>query len=257
MVMNKRYYILTAVISYLFFVIATLPASLAKNLIEKNTAVSIQGISGTLWQGKIQTLQINRSITLTNTSWTLTVWKLITGRAEADINSNFDGDEINTKIGSSFLGKIFIDDLSATLQASNVARLANIPLVQLSGKIDIDIEHADWQQGYPPTAKGELNWNNATLTVAETVSLGNIKVILGDSEEQQLVAEIKNNKGDILIEGDAKVIPETDYALNIKLSPTATASDNTKRSLALFSKKQPNGDFLLNRTGSLNQIGLM
>jgi hypothetical protein len=53
--MKKRSYIITAVVSYLVFLTATTPASMFSSLLEDNSPVKLQGISGTLWQGKAST----------------------------------------------------------------------------------------------------------------------------------------------------------------------------------------------------------
>jgi len=132
-----------------------------------------------------------------------------------------------------------------------------MPLVQLDGTIDINIEHAEWQENTLPMATGNINWRLASVTVAESVSLGNLTITLGESDNEQLNANIINQGGDIKINGNAELVPETNYAVNIKLSPTATASDNIKRSLGMFAKRQTNGDFVFINEGSLNQIGLM
>ena len=95
------------------------------------------------------------------------------------------------------------------------------------------------------------------MSVTESASLGDVSITLSESEEQLLIAKIKNQGGDIKIGGSAELVPEENYAVNITLSPTATASNNIKQSLELFSKKQNNGTYLINNTGSLNQIGLL
>jgi hypothetical protein len=122
--------------------------------------------------------------------------------------------------------------------------------------ITLDIEHAQWKIDELPLASGNIIWNDATISVAETVSLGNLKIILSENEQHFLSADIKNKGGDILVNGKADLVPEKNYSVNVKLSPTASASDNVERSLSLFAQKQRNGDFLLKKTGPLNQLGL-
>jgi hypothetical protein len=162
--------------------------------------------------------------------------------------------DIRSEIGTSFLGRYFINDLSAKMLAKDVAQLANIPLAQLSGLISLDIEHARWKQGELPTATGIINWKDATVTVADTASLGNVSIILSESDQDLLNAEIKNQGGDIKISGTAELVPESDYAVDIKLTPTASANNNIKQSLGLFAQRQNNGDYILKKSGPLNQI---
>lgn len=255
--MKKRVYIFVAIASYLILLIATIPASLITNAVNDKSIVTIQGISGSLWNGKAYAILINNKIELKNTSWSFSLWKILIGKISIDINSQYLENDISAEIGTSFLGTYFINDLNAKISAQEVAQLVNIPLVQLSGLISLNIDHAQWKQGELPLATGVINWSNAEVTVADTASLGNVSITLSESEQQLLNADIKNQGGDIKINGIAELVPEADYAINIMLLPTASASDNIKQSLGLFAKKQNNGEYLLKHSGALNQMGLI
>lgn len=250
--MKKRYYFLTAIVSYFILLIATIPARPITDLLNENSPVTIQGVSGTLWQGTAYSITVE-NIQLKKTEWSFSPWQLFTGKLSTDINTNLLDNNISAEVGTSLLGRYFINDLSAKISASEVAELANIPFAQLAGTITINIEHAQWKQGETPLATGEINWKDASITVADTASLGNINIILSESE-QQLNAEIKNQGGDLKIAGTAELSEETKYSVDVKLSPTATANNNLKQSLGLFAKRQSNGEYVLKKSGSLDQI---
>ena len=252
--MKKRSYIITAIVSYLVFLTATIPASMFSSLLEDNSPVKLQGISGTLWQGKASSISIDNTIRLQTTRWSFSPWKLFIGQIALDIETRYMDNDIRSEIGTSFLGRYFINDLSAKILAKDVAQLADIPLAQLSGLIALDIEHAQWKQGELPIATGIINWKDATVTVADTASLGNVSITLSESDQDLLNAEIKNQGGDIKISGTAELVPEADYAVDIKLTPTASANNNIKQSLGLFAQRQNNGDYILKKSGPLNQI---
>jgi len=254
--MKKRYYIFTAIASYLVLLIATIPAKPVTDLLD-DKLLTLQGVSGTLWDGKAYAVFIDDTIRLKNTEWSINAWKILIGQFSVDVNTRYLDNNISTEVGSSFLGRLYINQLSAELPAQEVTQLANIPLAELTGLISVNIEHAEWKQGELPVASGEINWKDATITVAETASLGNVYITLQESEQQLLNANIRNQGGDIKISGTAQLVPEADYAVNIKLSPTTSASNNIKQSLGLFAKKQKNGDYLFKNSGSLNQIGLI
>ena len=255
--MKKKVYIFTAVASYLILLIATIPASLITKTVNNSGIVAIQGISGSLWNGKAYIILIDNNFELKNTKWSFSLWRILTGKISIDINGQYLENDISAEIGTSFLGRYFVKNLQAEIPAQKVMQLVNIPLVQLSGLINFNIDHAQWKQGELPLATGVINWNNALVTVADTVPLGNVSITLRESEQQLLNAEIKNQGGDIKINGMAELVPEADYAINIKLLPTASASDNIKQSLGLIAKKQDNGEYLLNYSGPLNQMGLI
>ena len=252
--MKKKHYLLIIVFSYLFFLLSNIPASMVTKLISSNANVDMRGISGTIWEGEATLISINNAIELNNTKWSTTIWKLLLGQLAFQTSSEFDDKNIESEVGVSFLNNYFINDLTATISAEKVTALANIPLVQLSGDFNLLIDHAHWKKDELPLATGVITWNQATVTVSDTVSLGKIIVTLSENDQQFLLANITNNDGDILVNGKAELIPEANYSVDIKLTPTASTSDNIKSSLGLFAKKQKNGDFLFKNTGQLNQL---
>jgi len=253
--MNKKHYFFIIIFSYLLFLITTIPIGTVIKTINTNTPIDIRGASGTIWNGQAISISINRTVQLDNTEWSFTIWKLLTGKITYQISSHYNKNPIEGEIGSSFLGQYFINDFTAKIAAEKLAKLADIPLVQLSGDIAFNIDHAHWKRDTLPLAIGTIRWDTAAITVADTVSLGEITIVLSENDEQLLNAEIKNKGGDILVSGKAELIPEANYSADIKLSPTSSASGNIKNSLALFAKKQKNGNFLLKKTGQINQLG--
>jgi hypothetical protein len=254
--MKKKHYLLIVVFSYLFFLLSAIPASMVTKLINNDATVDMRGISGTIWKGEAVHISINNSIELNNTTWSFTIWKLLLGQFAFQASSYFDDKNIESEIGVSFLNKYFVNDLTATVSAEKVTELANIPLVQLSGNFKLLLDHAHWKRDELPLATGVITWNQATVTVSDTVSLGKITVTLSENDQQLLLANITNNDGDISVNGKAELIPEADYSVDIKLTPTASTSDNIKSGLGLFAKKQKNGDFLFKNTGQLSQLEL-
>ena len=252
--MKKRHYILTAVISYLLLLIATIPAKPVTDLINANTPITIQGVSGTLWNGKAYLITAQNNIKIDRTEWSFSLWKLFLGKVAVDVDAKFLDNDVSAELGTSFLGRYFINDLSAKIDAQEVTRLANIPLAQLYGMIAIEIESAQWKQGELPLASGEIRWTEASVAVADTASLGNVSILLSESDEQLLNAEINNQGGDIKINGTAGLVPEADYTVDLKLLPLASANNNIKQALGMFAQRQNNGEYTLKKSGSLNQI---
>ncbi len=255
--MKKTSYILVAIAAYLTLLIATIPAHLISAPVNDMGVINIQGVSGSLWDGKAYSITINNNVEFKNTQWSFSGWKILVGRIALDLSSQFEENDISAELGLSFAGRVFINNLKAEISAQQVAQLANIPMAQLAGLISINIDSAQWKQGELPVASGVINWRNAEVTVAETASLGDVTITLFESAQQRLQADIKNQGGDIKIDGMAELLAEADYAVNITLLPTASASNNIKQSLGFFAKRQDSGEYLLKHSGSLHAIGLM
>ena len=125
---------------------ATIPAKPVTDLLNDNSSVTMQGVSGTLWNGKAYIISFE-GIQLKKTEWSFNLWKLFIGSIAIDINSHFSDNDISAELGTSFTGRYFVNDLSAKITAQEVTRLAAIPLAQLDGMISLNIEHAQWKQG--------------------------------------------------------------------------------------------------------------
>lgn len=251
--MKKQHYLLTAIAAYIILLVITIPAKVITDIINENTPANIQGVNGTVWQGSAYIITIN-NLQFKKTNWSFESWKLLTGKVAVDVDSQFLGNKVSAEFGSSFTGRYFANEVSAKIAAREAAKLANIPLVQLDGMINLDIKHAQWKQGELPLATGTVQWKNASVTVAERAALGNVNIILSESDQQLLNADIKNQGGDILISGSAKLLANNNYALDLKLMPTASANNNIKQSLGFFAQKQKNGEYLLKKSGPLNQL---
>lgn len=254
--MKTRHYLLTGIIAYIVFLIATLPAAPVLGLLDGNNSIQIDSVRGTVWHGSARTVTIDRRYTLTSTRWSLDAWSLLSASLAADIDTRFEGNNVTTRIGSTLLGRLYLDDTKASISAEQLSRLANIPIAHLSGQIGLDLQHAYWSRDELPHAYGTVTWQQASVTVADSADLGDVRITLDDSEDGQLQALIKNQGGDIKLDGSADLIPEKDYRVAIKLTPTATANDNIKQSLGIFARKQNNGSYLFTNQGSLNQLGL-
>jgi general secretion pathway protein N len=252
--MKKKYYYLTAVISYLVFLLTTIPANIINTVLGEDSPVILQGLSGTLWNGKAYSVSIDNSIKLQQTQWSLSAWKLLSGRVAIQTKTHYQNKLISAEIGSSFLGRVFVNDLRAQLKASDIAKISAIPMAQIDGLISLNIEHAEWKQGELPIASGQVLWKNASITVAETASLGDVNITLSESESGQLKADIKNQGGDINISGSAELSGDENYTVDVQLRPTASASNNIKNSLGFFAQKQKNGQYTLKKNGSLKEI---
>ena len=186
--MKKKYYILIAVIAYITFLLMTVPAQFITGIIGDNSPVTMQGVSGTLWNGKAYLVSAPNRVQLNNTAWSFKPWKLLIGKIALDVSTRFAGKEISTELGTSFLGRYFVNDLSGEVAANDIAQIASLPFAQVSGLLSLNIEHAEWKQGELPLAAGEIKWKDATVTVADTASLGDISITLGESDQQQLIA---------------------------------------------------------------------
>ncbi len=255
--MRRRYYILTGIIAYFVFLITTLPAAPVISLFEDSMPIAIRNVSGTLWNGQAGRIDTERNLILKNVQWSFLPWHLLLASAAVDVSAELNNKPINTRLSAGISGRLAVDDLTLKLDAADVEPLIALPIGELSGEFHLRINTATFKQGDVPRIDGTITWNQAAVIVAETADLGNVSILVNEDDNSPLAARISNTGGDVSLNGNFTTTAEGEYTLQLTMKPGNTASDNLVSSLAMFSRKRPNGEFILNNKGNLSQIGLM
>ena len=256
--MKKRYYIISGIIAYLVFLVISVPAAPVLSQLQRYIpAMSIQGVSGSLWNGRAAEITINRQQTLNNTSWRLNGWPLFKGEVSAHISTHYQQQAVSGDFGLDPSGKITAHNVSASMEAATLAQLARLPLAELDGSVSLKIDQLEWQQGRVPRISGRLQWNNAAVSVSETAHLGDVSIALTENEKSPLQAIISNRGGEIKLEGTANVSEDGNYSLKLNMLPDKSASRNVRSSLGMFAKPGPGGSYQLNDNGNLKSFGLI
>ena len=255
--MRTRTLVLTGIIAYLVFLVTTIPAGPVIRMLDDRLPITISNVSGTLWNGRAGTIDTRQQVTLKNVHWSFLPSRLLLASAALDVSAKLNDNPLNMRLSAGIAGRLALDDLELQLDATDVQPLIALPIGKLSGVFRLRINSASFKQGEVPRIDGTIDWNQAAVTVAETAELGNVSVLVSERDESPLAARISNKGGDLAINGDFSTTPQGEYALKLTMKPGDTASDNLIGSLAMFAKKQRNGEYAINNTGNLAQLGLM
>ena len=255
--MRIRYYIITGIVAYCTFLITTVPAAPVLSLLAERTPVTFTNVTGTLWSGRAGTIYTRRNIILNNVEWSFQPSRLLLAKVSVNVDAEFNNNPFNSQLSTGISGKLVVDKLDMQLDARDIASLVTLPLGELSGEFVLQIDHAIFTPGSVPRIDGKLDWKQATITVAETADLGNVSILVNSTDESPLAATITNAGGHLALNGKFTTTDQGVYALQLAMKPNSTASDNLVNSLAMFAKKQRNGEFILNNSGNLQTLGVM
>lgn len=255
--MRTRNYIITGIIAYFVFLIGTVPAAPVIHLVDNRLPVIINNVSGTLWNGHAGTVETNQDITLKNVQWTLLPSHLLLASVAIDVTAELNDHPVNTRLSTGISGNLAVDDLDMKLDAVDIEPLIALPIGELSGEFHLQINSAYIKRGEVPRIDGTIDWKQATVTVAETADLGIVSVLINENDESPLAASISNKGGHLSLNGNFTTTAQGDYSLQLTMKPNASASSNLPSSIAMFARKQRNGEFILNNKGNLKQLGLM
>ena len=189
---------------YLVFLIATLPASVALNAITLPKAVSIQGVSGTLWKTHIQQVDFvqrnKQTLTLQQVKASLSFWSVLTFNPAIDL-------EFGQPMLAGIQGKVTVSNLTADvtftdgeifIAANALAHQLPLPL-PVTAKGDIRLNLIQFTLGKPicQVAMGDIQWSKAgVIALDESIKLGELKADFGcDKGALKLVVDPKNDLG--------------------------------------------------------------
>lgn len=253
--MKPGHYALLAVISYLLFTLVTFPAAAIYKLVDENPAFKIYGIEGSIWNGQADSVSIPRKPSLNQIQWSINPFSLLLLAVSADFEAQLNNNPILANIRMGISGNMEINDLKTSIAASELARLASLPLGEFDGDVYLNIDNLSLADQPIPEISGSIIWQNAKLTLTETVDLGRLNIRLSPQTNGDLVAKITSDKGQIDISGEASIAQNKAYKLDIMLTPKSDTSPSITQSLGFFAKRQSNGSYRVKQNGNLNQFG--
>ncbi len=256
--MKRRYYIVIALLSYLLFTLATIPAAPVFELAKKQARlpVTLYGIEGSLWNGTASSAIIPAQPPIEDLRWSLSPAALLLARLSAEVEGKFKQQPFIGHISLHANGELHASDVRSQLPATQVQALMALPLGELAGDFNLNIESLTWDGQGLPVTRAKVIWLNAAYTLAETVALGQVEISLSPAQDNDLKAIIKNKDGMISISGEAVVSSNKRFQVDLSFTPNNNTSDNIKQSLAMFARRQPNGSYRLKQTGNLRNFGL-
>jgi len=260
--MKTRYYILIAIASFLFFTLGNVPAAKVISLVQKNAQLPLKfyGVQGSIWNGGAEKVILQKNLQgqppIDNIQWDINPAMLLMARISGEVKGSIKNQNVVGDISYSAGGTFRASNVRARIEAPVVQELAQLPLGELGGVFNINIESFEATSEGLPKIAATIKWKNAKLTVMETVELGFIDLDLSTDDNDKLLAIISNTKGQLLLDGKANLDSNKTYDLNLRITPESSANNNVRQSIALFAKRQSDGSYLVKRKGNLSELGL-
>lgn len=253
--MRKRHLVLAGFISLLVFSLLLAPASLLRYFVADNAGIKLGRLSGTLWNGHANSLNIQQH-RLDDINWSFKPSHLFLGRIALDLEARYQQQPVSTIAAVSLDQALYLDDTQANIPASLLADQLALPMGELDGQVQVALEKVRLAQQQVPLVNGQINWQQASITVADTARLGNVSITLDGYDAGVLNAVLQNQGGDLRLNGEGKVAENGDYDLQLDLVAGNSASNNVKNSLRMFAKPQPGGGYRVDNQGNIFKLPL-
>ncbi len=243
-------------VSFVVFLVATAPASLLAYTLHRTTPLQLQSVSGSLWHGSAQRV-VTPELQLGPLHWRLHGWHLLLGKVKLTLEIPAGTPNISGKgeVAVSILRKLSLADVSVQADAGWVFTQVALPLAA-DGRLDLQIETAEFRQQELPYLKAQLDWQQARIMYPQPYELGGYRVVLHPEPEtnpEYLLGEIKDLDSPLKIDGTIKVDKVGDYKLNARLTTAPNAAEIFRSTLRFLSEPAADGSVTIERNGNIFQ----
>ncbi|QSX33508.1 type II secretion system protein N [Shewanella avicenniae] len=244
--------VVIAVLLYLVFLLVLLPARVVVALAPLPQGVAISGVSGSVWQGRADTV-VADGRQFDQLQWQLSPWGLLSGRANVDFQLGNASAEVSGKgalsIGSS---DIKVSGLKMDAPVSFLVGKQRLPFKTVA-RGDVSVFVQQFVQGSPwcEQLEGKAFLNSIGITNQfGQYPLGDIELSLQCVNGQiQLATDDEKNK--LGIAGTLQLQDQMRYQLNGRMKLTAEQPADLQKALPLLGKADNNGFYPLKFSGKL------
>ena len=230
----------------------TCPADLAyRYLGERIAPVVLHGLSGTVWQGRAEAVDLFRQ-NIGALEWRLQPAALLRGEAIAQLSLSGDGLAATGTVSRAADGQISFRDAVVRMPARTAAPVLATPALDLLGTIEIDVTRARVRGAWLDEATGVAYWRDAAVIGAAQARLGDLQVTFASATDGRIAGAIRDLGGPLQAQGTFSASLGR-YAARVQLA----ARDNdahVAEALQYVGQPQPDGSRLLEIEG--RQLGV-
>lgn len=237
--------IVLSTVCYLFFLLLYLPAAQVVSRIELPGNVNISGVSGTIWQGEIEQLEIE-DISLKQLYWQIGM----AGFLPAIHWAMTDPQGISGKGSVGWMNGVQLQTTDIKLPAALIIPKLELPLpVTANGMIKLHIEHARIIDLSCESLSGVLRWDNGRLSSPMgEIELGEAQARL-NCADFKLIADISQKSDALSLTAQVK-LDEDMYEMDATLTPGASLSPLLANGLSQIADADPQGKIRLQLSDS-------
>ncbi len=254
---KTKIYILLGVGAYLLFMLISLPAQYPMMLLNAPLAksgISLHGVSGTLWNGKIGVVSLGR-VQLENVSWQVRPSRLLLGRLELNARLQKERSYLQGQIGVTLTGSRYASNLEARILVNELLSLLNIPLVKAEGTLNGFVRKLSVTGGGVSQAEGRIAWQDAKILSPQRVDLGGLVVNL-ETTAEGVKGTLSDTGGALQLQGVLNLDIEGGYRFNGQFSSRDSSQPMLDQALRMMGPVGADGKVQINRSGTLQQLGI-
>lgn len=239
-------------LAYLIFLVARLPAELVVRFAPLPPMVSLEGVSGTLWQGQAARLRY-ASERFSNVQWDINGWSLLTLSPQVALRFGERGG-LNGHGTLTWRGGVQAHDLVLSAPAAWVLeRLPQRPPFPLdvAGRLQLNVTEFTQGQPWCDRLYGVLDWVGAEAnTPAGQLDLADPSAKLR-CQQGKLVAELHQSSEQVSVNGKLELQAHRQYLFQGFLKPGPELPEQMRQGLPFLGQPDSQGRYPLRQQGRL------
>jgi len=251
-------YLVYGTLFYLMFLFATLPADVSYAYWKKNWGqreqIVLSGLKGSVWSGSVSQAMI-KGQRFQELQWHFKPLSLFLGKVEADLEFTVPDGFGKGRLGYSVLSGIYAKDVEAWIPLPVIARFVNLAALRPGGKLNINLQAFNYQQGSVHEAVGTLAWLDAEISFFQPVALGNFQLDLSSGDDG-VIGDLKDKGGPLQAEAKLLLSATGDYSVDGEILLRDKSRNDLAQALQSMGRANAKGAIPLKQKGNLSQLGL-
>ena len=254
--LKKVKYLVVALLLYVVFLVVLLPANYAIDTVKKMgvvpSTVSLGNATGTVWKGHISSVGYNE-ITIDNVRWDLSAWSIFTGTLNADVNIGKRGSKIKGHGRFSYSGQgISVNDLLLNAPVEYLTAFSPLPYgLTSTGKISLRVDEFIPAQPWCLELAGKITVSDVLIKSGfGQLAVDTVNAVLS-CPKGVLQATMKPSTNSLGINGSAYLNQQRGYALDAKIVPPNSASNDYLNVLNFAGQPNAQGQYIFKYNGRL------
>ncbi|WP_440848536.1 type II secretion system protein N [Salinisphaera sp. SWV1] len=239
-------------VAFMIGLVTYLPASLVAGWVTGNTPVRLQGVSGTLLDGRAAYAVLPHGA-VSHVRWHVHPAALLLGELSATLRVDSDLGHVSGDLHRGVLGSNSLDDVQGEATIGWLSDLAGYTFVPLSGRIGLHLDHLRFDDNLAISAlAGTVQLTDSRWELLNPpLPLGRFKARL-DRDGNGVEARIVDSKGPLALTGRVALSGRNRrYDLNVKLRARAGADDRLKQMLRPLGTPDSQGWYRIHERGAL------
>jgi len=207
---------------YLCVLAYNLPATFVyKHFITLPPGMAVQGLSGSIWSGQIDTLQVD-GYDINMLQWSVDLGALLSGAIAIDWSIDNEMAKLNGHAQVSQQA-VHLSDVKGHVDMAVLSQQFARQDFYASGNVLLDIEEYTIARDRLVSARGTMDWQQATLLAPVTIDLGGIQTTLHENEGALLVRFVDTGYA-VDLSGQVQISLQQQYTYQLRFGVRDTTA---------------------------------